>query len=441
MTLKCLLALAVCWVGAAQAPAGGGENARVAPAGWFAGDPHVHRCIACGRRNAKSMLSPAELLSMMEVNDLDVIPVLADMGNGECRDATEDLKLITGKDHPASMSVRLLHWDAEWHFDPKGVTFEQKVIGGHLIALGLKSAHQIYREYTHPIIEWAQAQGAVVGFCHMQYLKDGVPADLDCCTPLEYPVEIALTPRVFLMEDVRGSDTAMTAYYRLLNCGFRPGITAGTDYPCCGSRGLVPLGDLLTFVRIPDGKLTYRKWIDGIASGRTVVSRNAHNEFLDLKVNRNAGPGDEIRLKQPGNVQVEAAWTSRQPAEGTIELVQDGAVVASRQARASPGSPARLAVSLEFARSGWICARRMGEGGHQSHTAAVFVNVGGHAARASAADAEFFVRYLDNLLEKTAAGGAWGMYFRSEREAAHARYREARAIYERIAAEARELPK
>ena len=40
MTLKCLLALAVCWVGAAQAPAGGpaggGENARVAPATMFA---------------------------------------------------------------------------------------------------------------------------------------------------------------------------------------------------------------------------------------------------------------------------------------------------------------------------------------------------------------------------------------------------------------------
>ena len=31
--------------------------------------------------------------------------------------------------------------------------------------------------------------------------------------------------------------------------------------------------------------MTYRKWIEGIAKGRTVVSRNAHNEFLDLKVN------------------------------------------------------------------------------------------------------------------------------------------------------------
>ena len=190
-------------------------------------------------------------------------------------------------------------------------------------------------------------------------------------------------------------------------------------------------------VHIPDGKLTYRKWIDGIASGHSVVSRNGHNEFLDLKVNRDAGPGDEIRLKAAGNVEVEVTWTSRNPAEGSIEIVQDGAVVATRQAKASPGSPARLTSSLKIRRSGWICARRMGAGGHQSHTAAVFVTVADRPVRTSAADAEYFVRFIDNLLEKTAAGGEWGTYFHSDREAAQARYREARAIYARIAAEAR----
>ena len=123
------------------------QQHRPEPAGWFAGDPHVHRGMLCGRDNAKTMLSPAELLAMMEPNDLDVISVLGDIGNGEIRDAPEDLKLITGRDHEISTPRRLLHWDAEWHFDPKGVTYEQKAIGGHLIALGLKSGHQIYSEY------------------------------------------------------------------------------------------------------------------------------------------------------------------------------------------------------------------------------------------------------------------------------------------------------
>jgi hypothetical protein len=362
------------------------------------------------------------------------------MGNGECRDAAEDLKLITGEDHPSTKPGRLMRWDAEWHFDPKGVTYEQKAIGGHLIALGLKSGQPMFREYTYPIIKWAQDQGGVVGFAHMQYLKNGIPDELDCCTPLEYPVEVALTPKMFLMEDVRGSGTAIAAYYRLLNCGFRPGISAGTDYPCY-ENGPVPLGDMLTYVRIPDGRLTYRKWIDGIAAGRTVVSRTANNEFLDVRVNRGAGPGDEIRLGRAGAVDVEVAWTTRQPADGTIELVQDGVVVATQKASASPKSPSRFSVSLEFAHSGWVCARQMGKDGHLVHTAAVFIAVGGKPIRTSFSDAEYFVRYLDSLLEKTSEGGPWAAYFKSDREAAQARYREARAMYARIAAEARGLPK
>ncbi|MEO8657841.1 MAG: hypothetical protein ABI693_05190 [Bryobacteraceae bacterium] len=206
--------------------------AQPAPPSWFAGDPHVHRGMLCGRNGSTSMLTPGELLAMMKRNRLDVISVLGDIGNGEIRDAAEDCRLINGTDHPASLANRLLHWDAEWHFDPKGVTFELKAIGGHLVVLGLKSGQPMFREYTHPVIEWAQAQGAVAGFAHMQYLKEGIPSELDCCLPLEFPVEVALTPGVFVTEDVRGSDSAMTAYYRLLNSGFRPGLGAGTDYPC-----------------------------------------------------------------------------------------------------------------------------------------------------------------------------------------------------------------
>ena len=66
---------------------------------------------------------------------------------------------------------------------------------------------------------------------------------------------------------------------RILNCGFRPGLTAGTDYPFNEREAI---GTLLTYVYIPDRILTYQKWIEGIAKGNTVVSRVGHNEFLDL---------------------------------------------------------------------------------------------------------------------------------------------------------------
>ena len=371
------------------------------------------------------MLTPDELREMMKVNDLDVLPVLGDIGNGEIREASVDLPLV-GK------SNGLLHWDAEWHFDPQGVTFEQKAIGGHLVVLGLQHAEVIYHEYTYPVIDWARKQGAVVGFAHMQYLPDGFPEKMSCCDPLEYPVEVALGSGVFLMEDVRGSETALPHYYRILNCGFRPGLAAGTDYPCDSPPQ--PLGNLLTYVHVPDGKLTYRKWIDGIAAGHTVISRNGHNEFLEFKVNGESGPGDEVKLPQAGPVRVAVTWTVKQPAAGRIELVQDGKVVSSHDAQAAPAKSSRLQESVEFQQSGWICARRMDAKGHVLHTAATFVSVGGAPMRARTEDAQFYVRYLERLLEKTGPGGEWSGYFHTERDQARARYQAALAVFQQLAA-------
>jgi hypothetical protein len=422
-------------------PACGQSSKRPEPADWFAGDAHVHRGIGCGRSNEKEMLTPQRLLEMMKVNNLAVVSVLADAGNGEIKYAAQDLPMIAGQDNPVSTPERIVHWDAEWHYDPQGVTFERKVIGGHLILLGLKQGGQPYAEYTYPIFAWAKDRGGMAGFAHMQYLPfafypppDGIPRSLDCCAPLEYPVETALGASAFVMEDVRGSDSALQAYYRLLNTGFRPGLVAATDYSCNDNE---PLGSLLTYVRIPDGKLTYDKWIDGIARGRTVISRSAHDEFLSLRVNDAARPGDEVRLAGVGTVRVQIEWKSLKNSLGRIELVHNGAVVASQTAEAAPGTPAAFETTLAFHRSGWLAARRMDwQSGHRSHTGAVFVIVKGAPIRASAEDARFFVRWIDNLLEQTSPGGAWNKYFTKDLAAAQERYREARAVFLARAAEA-----
>ena len=51
--------------------------ADVPPAGWYAGDPHVHR--SCGGPPE----SVSSLYDKMAVNNLAAISLLADMGNGE----------------------------------------------------------------------------------------------------------------------------------------------------------------------------------------------------------------------------------------------------------------------------------------------------------------------------------------------------------------------
>ena len=335
-----------------------------------------------------------------------------------------------------------MHWDAEWHWDAIYNQYPHQALGGHVVALGLSEAHQIWEEYTYPIFNWAHQQNGIAGFAHMEYLDNNIPQSLTCCTPIEYPVEVALGASDFISEDVvdtnnTGSgldpESAIQAYYRLLNCGFRPGLAAGTDYPCNDAR---PLGSLLTYVQVAGGQMTYRNWIEGIAGGRTVVSRNGHNEFLDLKVNGSSAPGDEIKLTGAGTVQVNIQWIANQNLSGTIELVQNGIVVASRQASVAAGAPASLSTTVDFAKSGWLAARRMGSNGHQVHTGAVFVTVNNAPVRASVADAEFYVQWMDNLLEKTSPGGAWSSYFVNSRSAAQARYQSAKAMYQQIASEA-----
>lgn len=406
------------------------------PAGWYAGDPHVHR--SCG--GAPEAVT--SLRSKMSTNNLRVISVLADMGNAEVQNATTDLPLVTGSDAKETNATRMLHWDTECHWDP-GYTWlsPHQVLGGHLVNLGLSQAQQVFKEYTAPLFDWAHAQETpsnqpvVAGFAHMQYLDDGIPpVGLSCCTPIEYPVEVALGKADFVSEDVAGGNSAMNAYYRLLNTGFRPGFAGGTDYPC----GVSVLGSVLTYVQV-DGDFTYRKWIEGIKNGRTVVSRNGHKEFLDLKVNATATPGDELTRSGAGTIPVSVTWTATQKITGgTIELVQNGAVVASKKATVNTSTPVTLTANVNVTQSGWLAARRVdGAGEHRLQTGAVFVTVDGKPVRASAADANFYVQWMNTLLARTTPGGSWDLFETSAgRDGARARYTAAKTVYQTVCAEA-----
>lgn len=208
------------------------------PTNWYAGDMHIHR--DCGGA-AEGILPESKFIEMMEANDLAVISVLADMGDAEVKPSEIDLPKVNGKDYSLSIPGRIIHYDAEWHWDPFGTTFEHKALGGHIVLLGLTEAHQIWDESPYEILEWGRKQNAIVGFCHMQYLNDSIQNELDCCIPIDYPVEAALGTIDFLAEDVNLNDAAVKAYYMLLNCGFRLGWAAGTDYPCNNSR---PFGSL-----------------------------------------------------------------------------------------------------------------------------------------------------------------------------------------------------
>ena len=46
--------------------------------------------------------------------------------------------------------------------------YPHQALGGHVVALGLTEAHQIWEEYTYPIFNWAHQQNAIAGFAHME---------------------------------------------------------------------------------------------------------------------------------------------------------------------------------------------------------------------------------------------------------------------------------
>jgi len=399
------------------------------PSDWYAGDIHIHR--NCGEMT--SIISETELTAMMELNDMAVISILADMGNGEVKDSKKDLPRINGADVTYSKPGRIVHWDAEWHFDPAGVTFENKALGGHIILLGLNEAHQIWEESAYKILEWGKSQDAIMGFCHMQYLNDTIQNELTCCIPVDYPVEAALGTIDFLAEDVWLNDAAINGWYRLLNCGFRLGWAAGTDFPCNDSR---PFGSLLTYVQVKDKPMTYRKWIEGIKNGRTVVTTNGHVEFLDLKINGVNGPGDEIKLKGKKTVEIDVDWTSVKTLTGRIEIICNGKVIAKLEGTARPGEPVSLKTRFKIDQSSWISARRMDETGHQSQTSPVYISLKDAPVRASAEDARYFVKWIDNILVNIASGGSWNQYFSHDLDRVRIRYQAARDIYEKIAIEA-----
>lgn len=409
------------------------SNSKPEPADWYTGDIHVHK--NCGD---DTILPESKLPAMMEPNDLAVIAVLADMGNGEVKNAKKDLFNVTGKDDSQSQPGKLIHWDAEWHWDATYSQFTNQALGGHLVLLGLQEAHQIWEESPYKILEWGRKQGAISGFAHFQYLNDSIQNELNCCIPVDYPVEAAMGTIDFVSEDVfsnkqanngtYNSEAAIQAYYKLLNCGFRPGLAAGTDYPC---NNLEPLGSLLTYVKVKDG-LTYRKWIEGIKNGNTVVSRNGHKEFLEMTVNGKYGPGDELKFAGKTDLGVSVNWTTTTAMAGRIELVCNGKVVATQTGKAALGEPLLLTAKVPFEKSGWIIARRMDDNGHQSHTAATFITINNKPVRASADDARFFIQWIDQILENTAPGGKWNNYFSTDLDTIRQRYTQAKIIYQGI---------
>ena len=217
----------------------------------------------------------------------------------------------------------------------------------------------------------------------------------------------------------------MEMWYRLLNCGFRVPISAGTDsftnvvdhYLAGGGRVYVLAGP----------RFDYGAWIAAYRDGRSFAS---NGPIVKLDVDGKA-PGDEIRLDSPRTLTVKAAMVTQVPVD-RVELIVNGRVVES-QAPAGRNA-VEFTRRLPIERSSWIALRALGPR-HRlvlndtmafAHTSPVYVAVAGRPV-SEAEDVRFYRDWVERLIARAEKNGR----FATEKRRAEvvALFRDALAWY------------
>ena len=214
---------------------------------------------------------------------------------------------------------------------------------------------------------------------------------------------------------------SMEVYYRLLNCGLRMPVSAGSASGVKAS----PLGYNRVYVRTAE-PFSYAAWFRSLKGGRSFAT-NGPMLFLSADGQE---PGSTLQGKGVRKVRVRVEAVNSRSLE-RLEVVADGRVIHSMS---KPGSDGRWIAEVDhsFSHDGWVAARCFEPAGRTirfAHTSPVYVNVG--RPRPAADDARFFLEWMDREIAfYTTQSG-----FRDprHREEMLEFFRAARAVYARLA--------
>ncbi len=389
----------------------------MASKGWFSGDIHIHPNLFSDTR-----IGPQDVLRITKAEDLNVPHLLA------CNDTDgfiTDLVYFEGKPNRLSEKNYILYWNQE---------MRNLRVYGHMAFLKLKEfVHPSYVGWprtdhpydyppNHDLAAAAKQQGAAVVYVH-----PGLPQ--------EYPVDIALGVADTIDVMCQGNEEKNTAdWYRLLNSGFRCGISAGTDcflnvpYHLLAGAGRV-------YVKTGT-RLTYDKWIQAYLEGRSFAS-NA--PLLDFSVD-GKGAGEEIRWSSGSRtVRVEAQAVSH-VAMQSMEVVVNGKPVFTVEAT-DEGTRASLSREVQLDESAWIAIRVRGEA-HRlvpndtelyAHTSPVYCYRDGSRIHFRE-DALYFVEQIDRLVERVDRNGVFKDAVQKQKVVDL--FRKGQDVYRKIAREA-----
>ena len=395
--------------------------------GWFSGSTHVHMNYAGNLRN-----SLANLMMMSAAEDQDV--VAEQVANKDNRILDHQYWIPGGGPHPLSEPDRLLVVGQEYRPPFYGHVFmfghREHLIAPYAMGYEGTGIESLYPSNTDMMLK-AKAQGATTAYVHSFYNGDPLEGNLGGAKGFIVDAALAAADAVEWSTPQDG----WPPVYAVWSSGIRATVVGGED--SISSLHATPLvGSMRTYVRTPDGELTMDGWFQGIRDGSSFVSSGP---LIDFTVD-GRGPGEEVDLDRPGEVQVRGRVWSVVPME-RVELVVDGDVV---RAWELTGDRKSLDIddALSMGASGWIHLRVEGAPEDrwpldtsypQAFTNPVWVTVAGRPIR-SADAADYALRWIDKLQLMAELWPGW----RSEREEEHVfrQFDEAREVYRRRGAEA-----
>ncbi len=372
---------------------------------WYSGDVHVH------------YIDPATALLEMKAEDLNVCNILIS-------DFTIDQDKFRGAIEPISEPEHIVYLGQEYREDQLG----------HVNLLNIKERLiepvKPIRQYHYPLnisaYDRIHPSGGHLSWAHFAAWP-GLEGPLAAVLRKVDAVELLCTidpfhPPIFasqVVPEVR-MNSGLRLWYRLLNCGLRIPITAGTDK----MNNQVTVGGNRVYAQV-DGGFSYESWIKAINEGKTFVS---NTPFLSLKIG-NQGPGSVLNTAAGESYRIRAEVWSQLPID-RLEIVANGELLAEK----SIGATQRHAV-LEFliqpTESTWIAARayqfsragarrglslaqRRDAGGGSTlfnqyygtlrpetlfaHTSPIYLLADNQPIR-STDDAAYFVKYLQNAMQ------------------------------------------
>jgi hypothetical protein len=385
--------------------------------GWYSGDHHIHAAGCAHYESPTEGVRPEDMMRHVLGEALSIGAVL-NWGPSYYNQR----QFFEAKENTVSTPSTRLRYDVEVSGFPSSHC-------GHLVLLRLREqdfpeTRQIedWPSWDLPILNWAKAQGAIVGFAHSGFGLEVKTRDLpnyempnfDGIGANEYIVDVTHD----LVDFISAADTPfayeLNIWYQTLNCGFRTRISGETDFPCISDQRV---GAGRSYVHLPEG-LTYDAWCEGVRDGRSYVS-DGFSHLMEFAVNgQEAGTrGSELRLGQPGTVRATARvacllpekpekqetpnptrppyWTPEHARiagsrEVTLEAVVNGRPVASTRVVAD-GALRDVAFDIPLDHSSWIALRILGS----AHTNPMFLLLGDRPIRASKRSAEWCLKAVD----------------------------------------------